>query len=163
MTKKKTKKQAAKSGSSSSNKRPKKTIYTWSNPAPPVRIQFSGTGAKQSFKDECDINNILKRFTKTGAIEHLNKHQPRYGVISGENFLDAQNTIAQAKSMFNELPAATRRAFDNEPERFLDFVSDEANHPKLHELGLTHSPYRAPEKEAPQEPLKSDEVTNSDA
>ena len=29
-------------------------------------------GAKQSFKDECDINNIISRYAKTGLLTPVN-------------------------------------------------------------------------------------------
>ena len=33
---------------------------------------------KQSFTKECDINNIMKKYQKTGAIDHVNKHEASY-------------------------------------------------------------------------------------
>ena len=30
---------------------------------------------KQSFADQCEINNIINKFQATGAITHANKHQ----------------------------------------------------------------------------------------
>ena len=32
---------------------------------------------KQSFRDETDINQIMKRAQVTGTISHLNKHEAR--------------------------------------------------------------------------------------
>lgn len=34
---------------------------------------------KQSFKDECDVNKIVDRFTRTGQLDHLRPGNPEYG------------------------------------------------------------------------------------
>ena len=38
---------------------------------------------KQSFADECDINNIMKRYIKDGVVNHLNTYQGNYGDFTG--------------------------------------------------------------------------------
>ncbi len=35
-----------------------------------------GPGAKQSMKDECDVNLIVARFAETGLMEHLSEGIP---------------------------------------------------------------------------------------
>ncbi len=92
---------------------------------------------KQSFKDECDINKILKKFEKTGAITHYTKNAPQYGDTTSPMLHDAMNIIANAESMFEELPAQLRKKFNNDPGTFLDFVQDENNLEEMRELGLT--------------------------
>lgn len=91
---------------------------------------------KQSFKAECDINNILAKFARTGVIDFANKNEPRYGDVSGLEFQSAQLIIAQGKTMFQELPSALRARFENDPAQFLDFVADEKNRDEARELGL---------------------------
>lgn len=108
---------------------------------------------KQSFKDECDINNILKRFQKTGVLDFVNKHAAQYGDVIGADFQSAMNIIAQANSMFADLPAHLRTRFENDPAQFLDFVADEKNRPEALELGLLKQPAPEPVVEAPTEPV----------
>lgn len=92
---------------------------------------------KQSFKDDSDINNIVARFKKTGVMDFAARNEPRYGdAVSGTDFQTAMNVIAQAKSMFAELPAGLRGKFENDPAKFLDFVHDEENEAQMRELGL---------------------------
>lgn len=91
---------------------------------------------KQSFKDECDINTIIARFLKTGVMNFANKNEPRYGDVTGIEFQDAMQKVAAAQSLFNELPAAIRARFENEPAKFLTFVQDEKNREEATELGL---------------------------
>lgn len=91
---------------------------------------------KQSFKAECDINTIIKRFMKTGVLDFVAKNEPRYGDCTGIEYTKAMQTVAAAKSLFNDLPAALRARFENEPALFLDFIQDEKNRDEARELGL---------------------------
>lgn len=91
---------------------------------------------KQSFKDECDINKIMAKFQKTGAIEHYAKHQPQYGDTTGIDYLDCLNVVANANTMFEELPSTIRKKFENDPRQFLDFVQNPDNQEEMIELGL---------------------------
>jgi len=44
---------------------------------------------RQSFKDECDVNQIVKRYTETGMINHIPRTTPRYGDAPEGDFLEA--------------------------------------------------------------------------
>lgn len=90
---------------------------------------------KQSFKDECDINLIMKRFEKTGAIEHLAKFGPQYADVSAMDFKQAMDIVALGNSMWEELPVSVKQRCGS-PEGFLEFVNDPANAGELVELGL---------------------------
>jgi len=96
---------------------------------------------QQEFADECDINNIIARFDKTGILDFVNKHQPQYGDVTGLDFLEMQNQIVQAKNMFADLPSRIRDRFSNDPAKFLDFFNDPENAHEAARLGLL-----APEK-----------------
>ncbi len=89
---------------------------------------------KQSFKDSCDVNRILKKAQKTGTISHLNKHQATYGDLSGFDFTEAQMQLAKAGEIFDDLPSEIRREFDNSPAKFFEFANDAQNVEKLGEL-----------------------------
>jgi len=92
--------------------------------------------AKQSFRDECDINNILRQFNVTGELP-VGSVQPQYGDFSGiTDYQSALNAVMAAQDSFLELPAKVRARFDNDPAVFLDFVSDEANRDEMKALGL---------------------------
>ena len=101
-----------------------------------LRTVFSGPSlTKQSFKDECDINNIMKRFEKTGAIEHLAKFGPQYADVSPMDFKEAMDIVALGNTMWEELPISVKQRCGS-PEGFLEFVNDPANAEELIELGL---------------------------
>ncbi len=93
---------------------------------------------KQSFTKECDINNIMAKYQKTGAIDHVNKHEASYGFATSHDFQSALETIRTGQTMFDELPSSIRTKFENDPAKFLDFVQDNKNQAEMVELGLAH-------------------------
>lgn len=101
---------------------------------------------QQSDAEECDINIIMKKFS--GGQLPTAVGQPLYGDFSdGADYRTMVERIQNANDAFNELPADTRYFFHNDPARFMDFVQDEKNLPKLRELGLA-----MPEAPPPTEP-----------
>lgn len=114
--------------------------------SPPVRYSFTTTDSRteQSHKEECDINQILSKYIKTGVLAHQKQYAPQYGDYSSTDFHEAQNIIATAMSMFQELPSKVRNHFENDPAKFLDFASDENNNEAMAMMGLTdHMPTEA--------------------
>lgn len=110
-----------------------------------VQKHFDGEGrTKQAFKDECDINQIMARYQKTGVIDFINKHQAQYGDVTGIDFQQAMETIASAQSLFNDLPSTIRTRFKNDPAQFMDFVHDPANAAEMHAMGLMRPDYQPP-------------------
>lgn len=109
---------------------------------------------RQEFADESDVNNIMKKFQKTGILPANVTQQPQYlDLTKVPDLQTAMNVKIQADKAFMTLPAKVRREFDNDPVKFVEFATDKDNLPKLREWGLA-----APEK-APDPPLKV-EVTN---
>ena len=96
---------------------------------------------KQSFADECEINNIMAKFQQTGVINHAAKHQASYGEADGTTFQEAMNIVIEAQEAFSDLPSSLRSRFGNDPAAYLDFVSNEENHPEMERLGLLNRSY----------------------
>lgn len=95
-----------------------------------------GPGARQSMKDECDINNIVARYEKTGVLTHLNASQATYADVSElTGYRDALDKVTAAKEVFMKLPSELRAVFDNDPAKFLDFIGT-ATPEELTELGM---------------------------
>ncbi|WP_445712128.1 MULTISPECIES: hypothetical protein [Pseudomonadati] len=95
-----------------------------------------GSRAKQSFKEECDINTIVKRFSVTGQVP-VSPLQPQYGDFSGVfDYQTALNAVIAAQESFSALPATLRNRFANDPAAFVDFCSDESNREEMIRLGL---------------------------
>lgn len=91
---------------------------------------------KQSFKDECDINHIMKRVNATGVLQHQALGQPRYIDATGWDFQTSMEIIANARSLFESLPAEIRLEFQNDPRRFLEFADNPANAARLAQMGV---------------------------
>lgn len=91
---------------------------------------------KQAFKDECDINQILKRAQREGSLSHVQKYPKAvYGEFDGEfDLLTATGKIARAEEIFRDLPSEIRSEFGNNALAFVKFAGDPANNSKLVEL-----------------------------
>lgn len=106
---------------------------------------------KQAHKDECDINRIMAKYQKTGAIAHVTRYKPIYAELTGETFQEMLHKVQVAEEMFNDLPSKLRRKFDGNPALFLEYVQNPSNLPEMVELGLA-TKADIPVKETPIEP-----------
>ena len=96
---------------------------------------------QQSAKDECDINNILKRYEKTGILPDLIREDGAYGDFSEvPEYQEALNIVEKAQFQFNSLDGHLRKRFDNEPAKFLEFCQNPANLEEMYTLGLAIRP-----------------------
>lgn len=92
---------------------------------------------KQHFKDECDINNILARYEKTGQLPSLIKENPKYGDFSSPlQYQDSLNLVLHAQTQFEALGSRVRERFSNDPQKFLAFMQDPNNIDEMVQLGL---------------------------
>lgn len=112
------------------------------------------TRTKQSFKDEVNINTIVKRFGLTGQLPQ-NVRIPQYGDYT--DILDyhtAMTVVVGAQREFAKLPANMRARFGHDPEEFVRFCLNEDNREELKKMGLikaTETP-PAPPAAAPEPP-----------
>ena len=112
--------------------------------------------AKQSFRDECDINNILRKFNVTGELP-VGSVQPQYGDFSGiTDYQSALNAVMAAQDSFLALPAKIRARFDNDAALFVDFASDEANKDEMKALGLLRQETAQAVVSSPSEPVSGE-------
>lgn len=101
--------------------------------------------AKQSFRDECDINTIMRRYETTGTIDHVNRRQPQFGDFSDvASYQEAINIVAEAEANFADLPSRIRDRFGNDPARLLEFLQDPRNFDEAVELGIVEKPTPPP-------------------
>jgi len=116
---------------------------------------FEPSLTRQEFAEECDINTIMARYEKTGVISHVNRAEPFYlDTTLYPGLQGAMDAFREAATQFALLPAAVRREFDNDPQKFVDFAVEPDNLPRMREWGL------APPEKAPDAPIKV-EVTNT--
>lgn len=92
---------------------------------------------KQSFKDESDINNIMKKYVKTGVLDHVKDNPGQFmDLPEMVDYQEALNIVIKAGEAFDDLPGTIRRRFDNNAVEFLDFMNDPENIDESVELGL---------------------------
>lgn len=116
----------------------------------------SPSRTKQSFRDECDINNILRQFNVTGQLP-VGSVQPQYGDFSGiTDYQSALNAVMAAQDSFLALPAKVRAKFDNDPALFVDWASDEANKDEMKALGLLREETAQAVVTSPSEPVSGE-------
>jgi len=94
------------------------------------------TLAQQNFKDECDINYIVRQFGLTGELPGK-PMSPQYGDFTGVlDYHSAVNAVLAAQDDFMELPAQLRSRFNNDPAELIDFLDNEGNREEAIKLGL---------------------------
>lgn len=105
-----------------------------------LRVATTGYGkerTQQQFKDECDVNMIIKKYKKTGIITHSNSKTGSYADMSiMPSYQEAMNVVTAAKSAFEELPAHIRAKFRNNPENMINYLKDDRNRTEAIKLGL---------------------------
>jgi phage internal scaffolding protein len=116
----------------------------------------SPSRTQQSFRDECDINNILRKFNVTGELPS-GSVQPQYGDFSGiTDYQSALNAVMAAQDSFLALPAKVRAKFENDPALFVDWASDEANKDEMKALGLLREETAQAVVTSPSEPVQGE-------
>lgn len=115
---------------------------------------FEPSLTQQNMKQECDINNIMKKFQKTGALIHANNRSPEYGFATSQDFRESMEIVTHAQEMFDELPSSIRAKFSHNPENFLEFVQNPENASEMVSLGLS-------EETQPDAPVKVEVITQT--
>ena len=93
----------------------------------------------QYFKDECDVNRIMKKYHDQGTIPtHLNTRVPQYGDFTSmpSDLTTLMNHVDTAKAYFDSLPSGVRSYFNNDPRLCFDFICDPSNHAEAVKMGL---------------------------
>ncbi|AXL15479.1 internal scaffolding protein [Microviridae sp.] len=98
---------------------------------PYAKVFTQASMTQQHQKDETDVNKIMKRYVKTGVIDHVNRHEGHYGDVPAHTYHEAMDQVIQANDMFQELPSRVRKRFENDPGKFLAFVQDPVNKDNL--------------------------------
>ena len=92
--------------------------------------------AQQQFKDECDINNILRQFNITGQLPQATL-SPKYGDFTGiSDYKTALDRVIAADEEFMNLPANLRARFDNDAANLIEFLNNDENRLEAEKLGL---------------------------
>ncbi|QCQ85095.1 internal scaffolding protein [Blackfly microvirus SF02] len=111
-----------------------------------VFFEADSSLTQQSFKDECDINNIVRKSEAHGFISHTNPARPIWGADLGDSvdYHSSLNYIQEAQDSFMALPAHIRARFSNDPGQLLDFVGNDDNYAEAKSLGLIDASINPP-------------------
>lgn len=114
-------------------------FHTQFDPPPKPEVTCGPSMTAAEFAQECDINNIIKTYERSGVINapFSPTSQPRFGDFSAvPDLIEAQNAINDAAERFNALPAHLRARFNNDPMSLLEFVQNSSNRDEAVRLGL---------------------------
>lgn len=113
---------------------------------------------QQSFKNDADLNVLVRRFGLTGQFPPP-RMQPFFGDFTMfDSYHDAMNQIVAAREAFNQLPANVRQKFDNDPGKLWNYLHDpDLDVEEARELGLLKP------EEAPPAPMRVQVVPDPSA
>jgi len=119
-------------------------------------INEEPTLTQQQFKDEVNINNIVKKYKKTGQWTHLHGKTGTFADFSElPSYQDALHTVMKADESFMQLPSTLRTKFNNNPQELITYLSDPKNIEESIQLGLRQKPTPTPTTpQQPSEPQK---------
>lgn len=99
-----------------------------------------GMVTKQSFREECDINEIVRRFGITGELPQGISMPVSGDFTAVTDFQSAMNEVIRAQEEFMLLPAEVRYRFANDPARLIAFLEDGNNRDEAIKLGIVAKP-----------------------
>lgn len=131
-----------------------KTQFNFDRDAESERLgvhMFEKTRTQQQFKEETDINTIMRKFGVTGELpQNVRMVLPdEYEDIG--SYEDAMNAIRRADEAFMQMPSGVRSRFQNNPHLFTEFFSREENRLEAEKMGLVIPKPKAPVDQAPGE------------
>lgn len=112
---------------------------------------------------DCDVNNIMAKYRKTGVFPEVRPGQPVYADFSTTaDYHTSLNQVIEAQEAFDLLPAHIRERMGNDPGALIDFVNDPANQEEGEQLGLFKIVPKPPAKIVPNPPSSTPEIPKSD-
>jgi phage internal scaffolding protein len=89
----------------------------------------------QEFADECDINNLMKRY----RYNQLPDVPTTIGSFSQvTDYKEMLEATIHTRNAFDLLPAHLRQRFGNDPQQIIDFLGDSNNRDEAVKLGLVN-------------------------
>lgn len=101
-------------------------------------IDFSSSPSmtQQHFRDEVDINTIVRRMSN-GQLPIGTRNAGNFMDVSGGmSYHDMLNHVKDVQEEFSSMHHLVRTRFRNDPQNLIDFLSDEKNLDEAISLGL---------------------------
>lgn len=115
-------------------------IYSRFSTPDSAPVEFGVSMTQQHFKDECDINNIVKTY-----VPPADAGSASFGDFTVTDLQDAYDRIDSINQQFATLPADVRAKFNHNPLEAVAFVEGSDDLTAAFELGLIPAPEPAPE------------------
>lgn len=115
--------------------------------------EFGESVTQQQFREECDINEIVRRFGLTGELPDTYRPPVSGDFTEVTDFYTAMLAVRRAEESFLQLPGQLRARFNNDPGRFLEFIEDAGNREEAEKLGLLAKPLEADRNGVPVAPV----------
>lgn len=98
---------------------------------------------EQSHKNQCDVNNIIKKYNKNGLISHVSSMKAEFGDVPLVDYKEMQDRLVKMQGEFNKLPVEVRKRFGNSPFNLISFMEDGNNREEAVKLGLIDAQWTA--------------------
>lgn len=104
-------------------------------------INLEPSKTDQSFAKDCDVNEIIKKFTKSGQLTHLARKEGIYADVSQiQDLLGSYETVNLAHEAMQSLPSQLRAKLENDPAKLIEYLNDPKNDEEAIKLGLKSMP-----------------------
>lgn len=129
-----------------------------------VRVRtknMQNTRTHQEFKDEVNVNSIIRKYQRTGMLTHVRENPGVYMDLTDiGDYQEAAQKVVDANTTFNSLSSELRKKFNNDPQNLINYLEDPKNLDEAQELGLVSlSRDKIPPKTStkpPEAPKKAD-------
>lgn len=92
---------------------------------------------RQEFKDDCDLNKIIERYTPEMLVESYNAFKGTFADFSDvPDYQGMREQVLATDSWFASLPANIRGRFENDVSKIVSFLEDDKNFDEAVKLGL---------------------------
>lgn len=119
---------------------------------------------KPQFKDECDLNLIVKRFLKDGTLPNCGSGRPEIAnsLSLPDNFQDLMDANVKVRQSFDLLPQEVRNQFNNDPESWLAALDEQERKRLEEEVKKAQPDDKPPTPPTPLEPPKDEPKPSQD-
>lgn len=108
---------------------------------------------QQHFKDQLEINNIMKRAQNGGFLPPA-PDSGMYLDMSCTDFREARDMLLRAREAFDRLPSDLRLRFGNDPAKACAWLSDPLNADEAIRLHMKPKPVQQPIQQPVQQPIQ---------
>lgn len=104
---------------------------------------------KVNLAEALDINNIIKKYNKTGVMQNSHDFEGMYGQFDSFDLKEAMQKVIDAETLFLQVPSEIRNNFGNDAGAFIDYATDSENKDQMIKWGLANATPPPPDSPTP--------------